>query len=120
MSENETNGKAFTQKDLMQHLLNVAQHAATREDLAKMRQEFREDSAEMRKEFREDLADTRKELNAKFDHVDAKFDRLDTKIDSLRKDMNTNTWKLLGGMTVIITVLTFLAQALTLTTGVAS
>ena len=62
---------------------NVWQHAATREDLTQMLQEF-----------------------------DAKFDRLDTKIGSLHKGMNANTWKLLVGLTVIIAVFSFLTQAL--------
>ena len=67
--------ESYTQKDLMQHLLNVAQHSATREDMSEMRAEF----------------------NDRFDKVDAKFDKINDKIGLL-------VWQLLGGMVAIVTI----------------
>ena len=84
MNNHEASTKDFTQKDLMQHLLNVAQHTATRED----------------------LADMRKEIDDKFDKVDAKFDKLDAKIDTnyhkLDAKLDKFTYIMVAGFLAVI------------------
>jgi chromosome segregation ATPase len=55
----EVNPNDFTQKDLMLHLLQVAQHSATREDV------------------KEDIG----KLDIKFDKIDIKFNKLESKLD---------------------------------------
>jgi len=122
MSDGSIDTANFTQKDLMQHLLNVAQHAATREDLAEMRKES--DDKFNRRDFKIDTVaenldskiDTVAEkLDAKIDIVaeklDAKIDtvaeKLDAKIEAVRKDINANTWRILGGLVVIMTLFSF-------------
>ena len=77
------NTNEFTQKDLMQHLLNASHHAATREDIADLRVELKQDISELRTEvkdlrveLKQDIVDVRTELSLKIDNVDKKFDRL--------------------------------------------
>ena len=64
----------FTQKDLMLHLLQVSQHAVTREEL------------------KEDILQLDSSLNRKMDqnerHSDNKFEALDKKIDKVEENLN--------------------------------
>jgi hypothetical protein len=70
----EVNPNDFTQKDLMLHLLQVAQHSATREDV------------------KEDIG----KLDIKFDKLesklDIKFDKLESKIDRVDNKFNRLQW----------------------------
>jgi|APSaa5957512535_1039671.scaffolds.fasta_scaffold111886_1 phage-related tail protein len=130
MSNTKINTENFTQKDLMQHLLNVAQHTATREDLAIMRKESDEKFEKLdskiesvRDELKTDISkldskieSVRDELKADITKLDSKIEcmaeKLDSKIECVRKDMNANTWKLLGGLVVIMSVFSFLTKAI--------
>ena len=90
MDYNEASTKDFTQKDLMQHLLNVAQHTATREDLSEMR----------------------KESDDKFDKLDSKIDdvahKLDSKISSESNKILIIVGIMFATMTTILSVVMFL------------
>ena len=60
---------AFTQKDLMQHLLHASQHVATREELQTVKQEI--------------VAD----IDKRFEQVDKRFEQVDRRFDELRSDI---------------------------------
>ena len=104
----------FTQKDLMKHLLNAAQHAATREelqatkselkgDIAELRTELKGDIAELRTELKGDIAELRTELKGDIAGLRTEFNALADKTDTLRADLITMEYKLtvrLGGIMV--------------------
>jgi hypothetical protein len=76
----EVNPNDFTQKDLMLHLLQVAQHSATREDV-------KEDIGKLDIKF--DKIDIKfnkleSKLNIKFDKLESKIDRVDNKFNRLQ------------------------------------
>ncbi|MDC9727894.1 MAG: hypothetical protein PSN04_01010 [Methyloprofundus sp.] len=95
------NPNDFTQKDLMLHLLQVAQHSATREDvkddIGKLDRKFDElytkvdkveskldakiDQLESKLDAKFDQLESR--LNAKFDKVDGRIDKIDGRIDKI-------------------------------------
>ena len=69
----------FTQKDLMKHLLDVSQHAVTREQLQETERnlnrridEVRTEIVDVRTELKQDIADVRTEVK----EVRSKLDRL--------------------------------------------
>jgi septal ring factor EnvC (AmiA/AmiB activator) len=62
----------FTQKDLMQHLLNASQHVATREELLDVK-------SDMDRRF--ELVDKR------FEQVGKRFEQVDKRFDELRSDI---------------------------------
>ena len=93
----------FTQKDLMKHLLNAAQHAATREELQATKSELKGDIAELRTELKGDIAELRTELKGDIAGLRTEFNALADKTDTLRADLITMEYKLtvrLGGIMV--------------------
>lgn len=70
------NTNEFTQKDLMKHLLDATQHAATREELKSATDKLEQSISGLRTELKQDISDVRNELSLKIDNVDKKFDRL--------------------------------------------
>ena len=69
MEYDYSNKNDFTQKDLMIHLLQSAQHSATREELQEVKselkidtQELRNDIQELRSELKGDIQELRSEL----------------------------------------------------------
>jgi len=80
----------FTQKDLMQHLLNASQHVATREE----------------------LQDVKSDMDRRFEQVDKRFDELRSDIkeqgNELRSDIKEQgkrhdrlSWYIFAGMLAI-------------------
>lgn len=61
----------FTQKELMQHLLNVSQHTATREELTDARKELKQEIADVKQELKQEIASIRHEMR----HISGKYDR---------------------------------------------
>ena len=75
---------SYTQKDLMQHLLNVAQHVVTREEAEKG---FKEVNAKIDK-VEANLNKRIDKIDARIDKVDAKIDKVDAKIDKVEANLN--------------------------------
>jgi tetrahydromethanopterin S-methyltransferase subunit G len=80
----------FTQKDLMQHLLQASQHAATREELQAVKQEL--------------IADSDK----RFGQVDKRFEQIERRFEELRGEIREQgkrhdhlLWALFAGMLAI-------------------
>jgi len=71
------NPNDFTQKDLMLHLLQVAQHSATREDV-------KEDIGKLDQKI--DRLESKLEI--KFDKLDSKIDKLESKIERVDNKFN--------------------------------
>ena len=90
----------FTQKDLMKHLLNVSQHAATREELSSVRDDLM--SVSQKAATREELGSVRDELTAAIGQCATK-DEVRTLIQALELRMTLK----LGSVVVACT--TFLA-----------
>ncbi|WP_039977184.1 hypothetical protein [Vibrio jasicida] len=74
-----SNSNEFTQKDLMKHLLDVSQHAVTREQLQETERnlnrridEVRTEIAEVRAELKQDITGVRGEVK----EVRSKLDRM--------------------------------------------
>lgn len=74
-----SNSNEFTQKDLMKHLLDVSQHAVTREQLQETERnlnrridEVRTEIAEVRAELKQDITGVRGEIK----EVRSKLDRM--------------------------------------------
>ena len=74
-----SNSNEFTQKDLMKHLLDVSQHAVTREQLQETERnlnrridEVRTEIAEVRAELKQDITGVRGEIK----EVRTKLDRM--------------------------------------------
>lgn len=73
----------FTQKDLMKHLLDVSQHAVTREQLQDTERnlnrridEVRTEINDVRAELKQDIANVRIELKQEIGDVRSKLDRM--------------------------------------------
>ena len=66
----------FTQKDLMKHLLDVSQHAVTREQLQDTERNLNRRIDEVRTELKQDIADVRTELKQEIGDVRSKLDRM--------------------------------------------
>jgi len=119
MSNKDINADQFTQKDLMQHLLNVAHHTATREELEARFSELKYEikaNAEKIDSVRNELKD---EIKANAEKIDSFRNELKDeikanagKIDFVRRDLNSQTWKLLTGLVVIMGLFSFLTKAL--------
>ncbi|MBT7082481.1 MAG: hypothetical protein HN929_13635, partial [Chloroflexi bacterium] len=69
----------FTQKDLMQHLLNASQHVATREE----------------------LLDVKSDMDRRFELVDKRFDELRSDIKEQGKRHDRLSWYIFAGMLAI-------------------
>ena len=69
----------FTQKDLMQHLLNASQHVATREE----------------------LQDVKSDMDRRFELVDKRFDELRSDIKEQGKRHDRLSWYIFAGMLAI-------------------
>ena len=69
----------FTQKDLMQHLLNASQHVATREE----------------------LQDVKSDMDRRFEQVDKRFDELRSDIKEQGKRHDRLSWYIFAGMLAI-------------------
>ena len=94
----------FTQKDLMQHLLNASQHVATREELLDVK-------SDMDRRF--ELVDKRfEQVGKRFEQVDKRFDELRSDIkeqgNELRSDIKEQgkrhdrlSWYIFAGMLAI-------------------
>ncbi len=98
---NEEN-KNFTQEKLMEMLLNVAQHSATREELQGVRTELKNDIRELRNELKSDIAELRTEL--KGDTAELRVD-FKSDIDGLRSDMRTHTYWIIGSIITLLGLL---------------
>jgi len=92
------NPNDFTQKDLMLHLLQVAQHSATREDV------------------RDDIDKLDKKIDTGFNKLDAKIDsstaKLDAKIDKVDSKFNRLQWLIVATIISVFlkdSILSFLA-----------
>jgi peptidoglycan hydrolase CwlO-like protein len=81
------NPNDFTQKDLMLHLLQVAQHSATREDV-------KSDIAELKIDI--------DKIDEKFDKVDAKFDKVYEKIDKVDAKFDKIQWLIIATMMTVL------------------
>jgi multidrug resistance efflux pump len=85
MNEN-TPTNEFTQKDLMQHLLNVSQHVATREELSEVKAELKQDIAEVKAELKQDIAEIKadiSELRADISGIKIEMGRLTVKLGGM-------------------------------------
>ena len=69
----------FTQKDLMQQLLNASQHVATREE----------------------LLDVKSDMDRRFELVDKRFDELRSDIKEQGKRHDRLSWYIFAGMLAI-------------------
>jgi chaperonin cofactor prefoldin len=92
----EVNPNDFTQKDLMLHLLQVAQHSATREDVKEDigKLDIKFDKLESKLDIKFDKLESK--LDIKFDKLesklDIKFDKLESKIDRVDNKFNRLQW----------------------------
>ena len=83
----------FTQKDLMQHLLNASQHVATREELLDVK-------SDMDRRF--ELVDKRfEQVGKRFEQVDKRFDELRSDIKEQGKRHDRLSWYIFAGMLAI-------------------
>ncbi|GIU42933.1 hypothetical protein TUM4438_10670 [Shewanella sairae] len=57
-----SDSEALTQKEVMQLLLNVAQHSVTREELTSARLELKQDIIELKTELKQDMSELKAEL----------------------------------------------------------
>jgi predicted nuclease with TOPRIM domain len=80
----EVNPNDFTQKDLMLHLLQVAQHSATREDVKEDigKLDIKFDKLESKLDIKFDKLESK--LDIKFDKLESKIDRVDNKFNRLQ------------------------------------
>lgn len=67
-----SNSNEFTQKDLMKHLLDVSQHAVTREQLQETERNLNRRIDEVRAELKQDITGVRGEIK----EVRTKLDRM--------------------------------------------
>ena len=117
----------FTQKELMQHLLQAAQHSATREELNQVRNELKGDIAELKTELKSDMAELKSDLKSDMAELKSELkgdtaglkSELKNDIASIKKDiepLKTMEYRLtikLGGL--MITGITILAALIKLT-----
>ena len=61
-----SNSNEFTQKDLMKHLLDVSQHAVTREQLQETERNLNRRIDEVRAELKQDITGVRGEIKCVF------------------------------------------------------
>ena len=85
----EMNTRDFTQKDLMLHLLQVTQHAVTREEL-------KDEISKTERVLDEKIDKVEANLNEKIDKLDKKIDKveikLENKIDKVDKKVDRIQW----------------------------
>jgi len=76
------NPNDFSQKDLMLHLLQVAQHTVTREELKEDISELKNDISKVDARF--DKVDARfNKVDDRFNKVDDRFDKVDDRFDKM-------------------------------------
>ena len=102
----------FTQKDLMKHLLDVSQHAVTREQLQETERnlnrhidEVRTEIVDVRTELKQDIVDVRTEL--KQDIADVR-----TEVKEVRSKLDRLQWAICGTIIVGTVTLLFKEQIL--------
>jgi len=77
----EIDPNTFTQKDLMQHLLQASQHAVTREE---MTAQFRQ-AEQQNKERSEQVEKRFEQVEKRFEHVDKRFEQVDKRFEQIEK-----------------------------------
>ncbi|UMM06980.1 hypothetical protein MKR81_27870 (plasmid) [Vibrio campbellii] len=102
----------FTQKDLMKHLLDVSQHAVTREQLQETERnlnrridEVRSKLVEVRTELKQDIDDVRAELKQDIAGVRGEVKEVHSKLDRMQ-------WAICGTIIVGAATLLFKEQIL--------
>jgi len=79
--QQEIDPNTFTQKDLMQHLLQASQHAVTREEMVA---QFRQ--AEQQNKERFDQVDRRfEQVEKRFDQVEKRFEQVEKRFEQVDK-----------------------------------
>ena len=125
----------FTQKDLMKHLLDTAQHAATRGDLqtaetnigrriervqdeigqvrnelkqeiVNVRSELKQDIADLRTELKQDIAELREEIKEVRTELKSDHISLKSEVKELRNKMDRMTWAICG--TIVVAAVTMI------------
>jgi len=92
MQMHDTN--AFTQKDLLHHLLQATQHAATREELQGVRADLKADILAVKAEI---VAD----MDRRFEQVGKRFDGLKADIKEQGRRHDRLSWAIFAGMLAI-------------------
>ena len=86
------NPNDFSQKDLMLHLLQVAQHTVTREELKEDISELKNDISKVDARF--DKVDARfNKVDDRFNKVDDRFDKMNDKISKLETSLKQDISK---------------------------
>ncbi len=97
MSEN-TDTNTFTQRDLLQHLLQAAQHSVTREEMASQFTRAEQLSLE-----RFEQVDKRfEQVDKRFEQVDKRFDDIKLEIREQGKKHDRLSWAIFSGMLAIL------------------
>jgi len=121
--QQEIDPNTFTQKDLMQHLLQASQHAVTREEMAA---QFRQTEQQNKERF--DQVDRRfeqvekrfEQVEKRFEQVDKRFEKIDKQLErqyqatmgihqEIKNQMRWNFGMLIGVGSLIIGILKFTA-----------
>ncbi|MBS9781658.1 MAG: hypothetical protein KGV56_04115 [Gammaproteobacteria bacterium] len=93
----KTDGQV-TQEKLIEMLVNVAQHSATREELREVRDELKGDINELRAELKGDNNSLRTELKGE-------MNELRSELREFRKEVKSQTYWIIGSLGTILGIL---------------
>ncbi|MDF1875921.1 hypothetical protein JHD48_09255 [Sulfurimonas sp. SAG-AH-194-I05] len=88
------NPNDFSQKDLMLHLLQVAQHTVTREELKEDISDLKHDISKVEARF--------DKVDARFDKVEEKFDKIEDKISKVDSKFDKIQWLIIVTMFTVL------------------
>jgi|GEM_PF-877866 len=109
--QQEIDPNTFTQKDLMQHLLQVSQHAVTREEMVAQFRQSEQQSKERFEQIDKRFEHVEQQAKERFEQVDKQFEKQHQAImgihQEIKNQMRWNFGMLIGVGSLITGILKF-------------
>jgi len=83
--QQEIDPNTFTQKDLMQHLLQASQHAVTREEMVAQFRQSEQQSKERFEQIDKRFEHVEQQAKERFEQVDKRFEQVDKRFEQVDK-----------------------------------
>ncbi|MDF1582797.1 MAG: hypothetical protein RQ733_07740 [Methyloprofundus sp.] len=97
-----SDSNTFTQRDLLQHLLQATQHSVTREEMASQFMRAEQLSLERFEQAEKVTLERFEQVDKRFEQVDKRFDEIKLEIREQGKKHDRLSWAIFSGMLAIL------------------
>jgi len=94
--QQEIDPNTFTQKDLMQHLLQASQHAVTREEMVAQFRQAEQQSKERFEQVDKRFEHVERQAKERFEQVDKRFAQIDKRFEQVDKQLEKQHQAIMG------------------------